>query len=49
MTPEIVTIYFSDPRHKIKSNFGRCGNGFPKNLLLGVFLTTVLIGLGMDE
>ena len=49
MIPKATSILFSDPRQKIKRCFSLLGNGFLYNLLPGIYLTIVLIGLGINK
>ena len=48
MALEIASIYLTDPRRKIESSFVLCGNGCVNILVSSIFLTVVLLGLGMD-
>ena len=49
MVSRAMSIYFSDPRQKVESEFGFCSNGFFNNFLSNVFLATILIGIGIDR
>ena len=44
-----ASIHFSNPRQKVKSGFGLRGDGFLHALLLGVFPTAILLGLGTNR
>ena len=48
MALKAVSIYFTDPGRKVEGGFGLWNNAFSDNLVLGVFLTIVLLGLGID-
>ena len=49
MALKTARIYFSNLKQKVESGFGLHDNGFFDNLLLNIFLATILIGLSMDR
>ena len=49
MALKIVSIYFSDLRRKVEGRFSLCGNSLLNGLLLGVFLTAILLSLSINE
>ena len=49
MALKTTSIYLLDPKWKVKSGFGLRSNGFLDDLLLIVFLATILIGLGINK
>ena len=49
MAPRIANIHLSDLEQKAKSGFSLCGDGFLNDLLPDVFLTVILVDLGIDK
>ena len=49
MAPRIASIYLLDPGQKVESGFGLYGNRVLDDLLLGVYLTAILLGLGTNK
>ena len=48
MALAIANIHLLDLKQKAESGFSLCGDGFPDVLHPSVFLTTILICLGID-
>ena len=44
-----ASFHFTDPQSKIQGGFGLSCNSLPNGLVLGVLLTTFLLGLGKDR
>ena len=44
----IASIHLSNLGQKVENAFGLAGNGFLDGFFLGIFLATILIGLGTD-
>ena len=49
MAPKIANIHLLDVKRNVQSGFCLCNDGLLDGLLLGVFPTTILFSLGMDE
>ena len=49
MALETANIYLTNPEQNAESGFGLWGNSFLNVLLPDVFLSIILIGLGMDR
>ena len=49
MTLKAANIYLANLKQKVKGGFGLCSDGLPYDLVLNVFPTTVLLGLGIDR
>ena len=48
MAPEIANIYLTDPQRKVHGGFSLSRNCLLDCLVLSIFLTTFLLGLGTD-
>ena len=44
-----TSIHFTDQGWKVEGGFGIRGNAFPDGLIPNIFLTTVLLDLGIDR
>ena len=49
MASKTASIHFSNLKQKVENGFSLCGDGFFNSLLLSVFSTTILLGLGIDK
>ena len=49
MAPRMASIYFSNLGRKVESGFDHCSNELLNARLPGVFLTAIVLGLGMDR
>ena len=48
VAPRAVSIYLTDPRRKVQGDLGLSRDSFLDGLVLGIFLTTFMFGLGTD-
>ena len=49
VAPEAASIYLTDLQRKVQGPLGHSRDSFFNSLVLGVFLTTFLLGLGMNR